>query len=102
MAFHPLTAGDVERVGALRRLCLGKARTVLPPGVTQQGELADEQHSAVNILDAAVHLAFIIRENAQLGDFIAQILRVLFRVPHFHAQQDHQALPDLACYAALY
>jgi len=64
--------GVVERAAERRRRGAREARAVAARGVGRQRELADQQQAAAHVLHAAVHLAGVVGEDAQLQQLVDQ------------------------------
>ncbi len=70
-----------------------------PPALTavpQEGELADDEHSAADVEQRAVHFSVVVWKDPQADDLAGQINDVLLRVPLGHSEQDQQSFLDSA------
>ena len=76
-------AGGVDEAGAV---ALG--------AVAVERELADGEHLAADVFDGAVHLAFGVLENPELGGLARQVAGVKKGVAMRHPDQNEQARPD--------
>src|SRR5664280_335192 len=61
-----------------------------------EGELADDEKVAVEVIHRAVHLARVIREHAQTEDFLRQPCAIRRGVILGDAEEDEQAGADFA------
>ncbi|MPN02467.1 hypothetical protein SDC9_149683 [bioreactor metagenome] len=86
----------IQAAALIRRGRVGEARAVAAARVGRQGELAYHQQAAVHVLHAAVHLARVVAEDAQLQNLGQQLVGQLVAVALLGTQQHQQSLPDLA------
>ena len=63
--------------------------------VAMQGELADQQDRAVNIIDAEIHLTVFIGKNTQVDDLVGHKLNVGFGVIMGNTQKNQQTSRNL-------
>ena len=61
------------------------------PGVPRQGELAHSQDAAAYIAYGQVGYAVLIIEYPEAHALVGDIPGILLRIPHLHADEDHEA-----------
>lgn len=96
--FHPQTGstGSLHKVFIKFRCGFG-TRSTIEAGTTPlsaiavQGELGDNQQLGSDVTRAEVHLAGVVVENPETGDFVHQPVRILIRVFPFDSQQDQKS-----------
>jgi hypothetical protein len=91
------TAGKML-IKAVRQCCrsrICKRRAIALAPVAVQSELRNDQDFAAAVADGAIHLALIIRENAQIPDLVGKRIGVFFRILFADAKQDAKAGADL-------
>ena len=69
--------------------------------VAVQRELGDDEQLALHLVQTAVHLAVLVLKNAKPGELVRQLDGLRLGVLVGHAQQDEEALSDLAVYLAV-
>jgi hypothetical protein len=86
----------VERFRLFRRRCPAEARPVAFGEIGEEGELADHERLAADVEEAAVELPRLVLEDPKLRNLRRQPLgRSGILIPA-DAEQDHEAVPDLA------
>ena len=78
---------------------VGRAVALL--GGCHQGELADDDDITAGFQDAAVHDSVFVVENAKPGDFLHEIVDVLFRVLMADAEEDEKTLADTGAHGTV-
>ena len=63
-------------------------------GITVEGELGNNGQFPLDIQQGQVQFPRFIFKNAEVQDFIGDIVRVLFRIPLLDAKKDGKAFPD--------
>ncbi len=86
----------VKFLGQRRFGCGGEAGAASLSAVTVEGEIADEQNHAANVEHAAIHLAGLVGEDAQVYELVGYELRIVQRVTFADAEIDEQTLVDFA------
>ena len=91
----------VQRDGHLRPCGGQELGTAALFAAAVQRELGDDEQLALHVLQAAVHLAVFVLEDPETGELVRQLDGLGLGVLMGHAQQDEEALPDLAVYLAV-
>jgi len=84
----------IKDIGSVRISGLIKAGAPALAAVAAQGKITDQEDFAVDIQDASIHLSSLIREDAQVGQFVRDVFHVFRPISLGHAQVHEQALID--------
>src|SRR5919198_2550975 len=84
----------VQALAVVRARGLNEARAVALARVAIDGEVADAQDLAADVLDREVHSALRVREDAKGEELAHELVRVLFGVVHVDAKEHEQAASD--------
>ncbi len=85
----------IEGFGQGGRGGLREVRPAPLAAVAEQGKLADQEDAAGDILHTAIHLADVVGENPQIGNFVGDIGRIRRTIVGPDSQKDQQSLLDL-------
>src|SRR6266478_1256750 len=69
--------------------------------IAVERELRDDEQRTSGVNQASVHLARVIRKNAQVEDFVREVLGGGLAIGFGHAQQNQQSRTDLAGHGAV-
>ena len=92
----------VEALGDLGRGGLDEAGTAALAAVAVQGKLRDGEHAAADVEHRAIHLALVVGKDAQVGALFSTEVQGLLVVARAEADEQDQALTDLAVELAVH
>lgn len=72
----------------------GEAWSATFAGVGEEGELADDQHAAGDVEQGAIELAFVVVEDAEIGDLVSHAIGEGFGVVVGDAGEQDEAVGD--------
>jgi hypothetical protein len=75
---------------------VSEAGTTTPARVGVERELRDDEGCAVDVQEGAVHLAFVVAEDAQVNDFVYQGFDLGLAIVLSHTEEDEQPLINLS------
>ena len=84
----------VKLFGKIGRRGMGEARAAALAAITQERELADNEHFPTDVGEREVHLPSVVLEDAQARDFLSQVICVALRVVRRDAEQNEQSAGD--------
>jgi hypothetical protein len=91
----------IKSIGVLRWRGLDVRRPAAAARVSIQRELRDDERGTANLYEGAVHLARIVGEDAQVGDFLRKIQSGFRCIAPTHAEQDQHSRRDFPGYTSL-
>jgi hypothetical protein len=93
--YVPRENNEVDLSGYFRARGAAEAWAVAVLGAAVEGELADDQAGATDLLQVQVHLARLVFEHAQLADLVCEPPCQLGIVAWLHPEEDEEAATDL-------